>query len=411
MFYEPLKRDHGLRHDPFKALVAPRPIGWVSTVSPDGVLNLAPYSFFNAIGNDPPILMFSVQQNAQKRLKDTSHNILAAQEFVVNLVDEALAEAQNVTSIDAPPGVDELRLGGLAMAQALLPRYAQAQTISFTDERIKGRYGMQLMCEGGGQAITDLLTIHEAQFLGIGLRMFLSFATIILSWYGVRMMLAPRQGADHLFGFAKLLLIVSFGYAMIQFYESPIPGLGISFSNLITDQTAYLASLLSARSIQNAQESLNALWNALEQPDPWSILANLLYWGMLLIIGLAQFALLFVVSFGLIASAVCALLGPLFIPFFIVPHLEWLFWGWLKSLVQYAFYPVVANAYVFVFGNLLIHFIDSHPPPYEGGTLLVIFFPLLMLLMSFTFGVLKIPSLVNSLFTGRSGESAVPNLF
>ncbi len=71
--------------------------------------------------------------------------------------------------------------------------------------------------------------------------------------------------------------------------------------------------------------------------------------------------------------------------------MEWLFWGWLKSLIQYAFYPVVANAYLFVFGNLLIHLIDSHPPPYDGGTFLMLFFPLVMLLVAFTYGILKIP--------------------
>ena len=70
----------------------------------------------------------------------------------------------------------------------------------------------------------------------------------------------------------------------------------------------------------------------------------------------------------------------------------------------------MANAYVYVFGNLLVHFIDSHPPPYDGATMLVFFFPLLMLLIAFTYGVLQIPSLVNSLFTGRSGESALPRL-
>ena len=95
---------------------------------------------------------------------------------------------------------------------------------------------------------------------------------------------------------------------MIAYYESPMPGIGISFSNLITDQAAYLASILSARSVQDAQQNLNTLWNALQQPDAWSILANLLYWTMLLVIGLAQFALLFVVSFSMIASAVCGLI-------------------------------------------------------------------------------------------------------
>jgi hypothetical protein len=105
---------------------------------------------------------------------------------------------------------------------------------------------------------------------------------------------------------------------------------------------------------------------------------------------------------------VAVLLGPVFIPFFIVPKMEWLFWGWFKAFLQYAFYPVVANAYLFVFGNLLIHFVDAHPPPYDGATILLLFTPLLFLLIAFTYGILKIPSLVNSLFSGSSGESAFP---
>jgi len=259
------------------------------------------------------------------------------------------------------------------------------------------------------QAIEGLLNAHEAQFLGIGLRMFMSFATIVLAWYGIRMMLAPRQSADHLFGFAKLLLVVSFGYAMIAFYEAPIPGIGSSFSNLITDQTAFLARILSAQSIQNAQESLNTLWNALEQPDPWSILANLLYWGMLLIIGLAQFALLFVVSFGMIASAVCALLGPLFIPFFIVPTLEWLFWNWLKAFVQYSFMPVVANAFILIFERFLSGYLQTLPPGLRLEEQLLFGVHAVMILLTFTVGVLLVPSLTSSIFSGRSGEAVTPS--
>ena len=67
---------------------------------------------------------------------------------------------------------------------------------------------------------------QEPQFIGIGNRMFLSFATILLAWHGIRMMLAWRQSGEHMFSFAKLLLIIAFGYAMIAYYESPIPGIG-----------------------------------------------------------------------------------------------------------------------------------------------------------------------------------------
>ena len=257
------------------------------------------------------------------------------------------------------------------------------------------------------QAITHLLMTHEPQFIGIGLRMYLSLATVMLAWFGIRMMLATREG-DHVFNFARLLLTISFGYAMIAYYETPIPGIGTSFSNLITDQTAYLASLLSARAIQDAQQSLATLWAALEQPDAWSILANLLYWGMLLIIGLSQFALLFVVSFGMIASAVCALLGPLFIPFFIVPNLEWLFWNWLKAFVQYSFVPVVANAFILVFERFLSGYVQTLPAGLRLEEQLLYGVHAVMILMTFTVGVLLVPSLTSSIFSGRSGESVTP---
>ena len=258
-------------------------------------------------------------------------------------------------------------------------------------------------------AITTLLRTQESQFIGIGTRMYLSFATILLVWHGVRMMFTGQASGEQLFGFAKLLLLIAFGYAMMVYYEAPIPGFGISFSNLITDQTAYLASLLGARSIQNAQITLNSLWNALEQPDAWSILANLIYWLMLIVIGLAQFALLFVVSFGMIASAVCALLGPLFVPFFIVPTLEWLFWNWLKAFVQYSFMPVVANAFIFIFERFLSRYLQTLPPGLRFEEQLLYSVHAVMILVTFTVGVLLVPSLTSSIFSGRSGESVLPS--
>src|SRR6185295_10813957 len=257
------------------------------------------------------------------------------------------------------------------------------------------------------QAITNLLSTQEPQFIAIGNRLFLSFATILLVWYGVRMMLAWRESGEHMFSFAKLLLFIAFGYAMIAYYESPIPGIGTSFSNLITDQAAYLAGILSARSVQDAQESLNTLWNSLEQPDAWSLLANLLYWTMLIVIGLAQFALLFVVSFSLIASGVCGLVGPLFVPFFIVPTLEWLFWSWLKAFIQYSFMLVIANAFIFVFEQFLSRYLQTLPPGLRLEEQLLYGVHAVMILVTFTVGVLLVPSLTSSIFSGRSGESTV----
>jgi hypothetical protein len=122
----------------------------------------------------------------------------------------------------------------------------------------------------------------------------------------------------------------------------------------------------------------------------------------------ARVALVAVIAFGWVATAIAVLVGPIFIPFFIVPHMEWMFWGWFKALIQYAFYQVIAQAFVFVFGSFLLRSIDAFPPPYTVDKILVGGFHLVFLLLAFIYGMLKVPSLANSLFTGRSGESALP---
>ena len=111
MHYDTATRDHGLPHDPFKALVVPRPIGWVSTTAKDGVANLAPYSFFNAVSDRPPMLMFSSGGH-----KDSLRNILDTGEFTCSIATWALREAMNLSSAAVAPGVDEFELAGLGKA-------------------------------------------------------------------------------------------------------------------------------------------------------------------------------------------------------------------------------------------------------------------------------------------------------
>ena len=122
-FYEP-GQGHGLPHDPFKAIVAPRPIGWISTVGPEGRVNLAPYSFYNAFCEAPPIVGFSSGGR-----KDSQRNAEATGEFVANLVTRRHAQAMNLTSAPFPHGVDEMAHAGLAAAPSRLvrpPRVADA---------------------------------------------------------------------------------------------------------------------------------------------------------------------------------------------------------------------------------------------------------------------------------------------
>lgn len=122
-YYEPAK-GHGLAHDPFKAIVAPRPIGWISSRDPEGRLNLAPYSFFNAFCDKPPIVAFGSAGR-----KDSLRNIEATGEFVANLATRPLAEAMNASSATVAADIDEFTLSGLTPApcrQVKAPRVAES---------------------------------------------------------------------------------------------------------------------------------------------------------------------------------------------------------------------------------------------------------------------------------------------
>jgi flavin reductase (DIM6/NTAB) family NADH-FMN oxidoreductase RutF len=122
MFYEPDKRDERLRHDPFKAIVAPRPIGWVTSMSVKGDINLAPYSYFNGVNSKPNVVVFSSEGT-----KDSVSFIAETKEFVCNLATWDLREAMNATSAPLPRGVNEMQRAGLAPAPSRLvkpPRVA-----------------------------------------------------------------------------------------------------------------------------------------------------------------------------------------------------------------------------------------------------------------------------------------------
>jgi flavin reductase (DIM6/NTAB) family NADH-FMN oxidoreductase RutF len=130
MFYEP-REGHGLRANPFNAIVLPRPIGWISTLDETGRVNLAPFSFFNAVAYVPPQVMFATTgpHTQGGGHKDSMRNALATGEFVANLATWELREAVNVTSAPAPHGVDELTLAGLTAAPSRIvapPRVAES---------------------------------------------------------------------------------------------------------------------------------------------------------------------------------------------------------------------------------------------------------------------------------------------
>jgi len=125
MFYEPAKRDHGMRYDPFKGIVVPRPIGWISSVSAAGGINLAPYSYFNAVASDPPMVMFSSEGE-----KDSVRNVRETGEFCCSLVSSDLGQQMNASSAPLPRDVSEFEAAGLTPEPSRLirpPRVREAR--------------------------------------------------------------------------------------------------------------------------------------------------------------------------------------------------------------------------------------------------------------------------------------------
>lgn len=160
--YEP-RLGHGLPHDPFNAIVGPRPIGWISTQSATGATNLAPYSFFNAFNYVPPIVGF-----ASIGYKDTVRNVQATGEFVWNLATRDLAEVMNQSCAAVPPEVSEFNLTGLTPCppRACAPRVAESP-VTF---ECRSTQILQLQGEDGAQVDTwlvlgEVVAVHIDQAL------------------------------------------------------------------------------------------------------------------------------------------------------------------------------------------------------------------------------------------------------
>jgi hypothetical protein len=259
------------------------------------------------------------------------------------------------------------------------------------------------------QAINNLLTENLGFFDTMGQNLFRSFATILVVWYGVKSALSAAGGRSpfHFDNFATLLLTLSFGFAMVNYYNSPIPAVGASFHNLITNESEFLANQINQNSLQNVEQGIADFEARIDSPGFGDFLGTAIYTVVVILLAAAQAVAFVVIAFGFIATAVCVLVGPVFIPFFIVPKMEWVFWGWLRCFIQYAFYQVIASAVIFIIGNLIIGSLQLPPAGTLSTVQLMAWFPVLFVVfLASIYALLKIPMLTNHIFSGTSGGSS-----
>jgi hypothetical protein len=259
------------------------------------------------------------------------------------------------------------------------------------------------------EAINDLLTQNLGFFDAMGQNLFRAFATILVVWFGVKSALSSAGGRHTLNfdNFASLLLTVSFGFAMVNYYSVPIPGVGTSFHNLITDESQFLANKINQTELQTVEERIADFETRMDSPGLADVLGTAIYVVIIILLAAAQAIAIVVIAFGFIATAVCVLVGPVFIPFFIVPKMEWLFWGWFRCFIQYAFYQVIAAAVVYIIANLILGIMDLQPKGAISTVQLIEAFPVLFItFLASIYALLKIPALTNHIFSGTAGGSS-----
>lgn len=259
------------------------------------------------------------------------------------------------------------------------------------------------------QAVNALVQQNLGVFDGMGQNLFRAFATILVAWYGLKAALAAGENRSsfHFANFVTLILMISFGFGMVNYYDAPIPGFGRDFHHLITDEAATLSNQIGQANAQRIADDTNYVLSNMEAPGITQPIATFLYSLLWLGAVVTEALALIIVAFGVVATALCILLGPVFIPFFIVPQLDWLFWGWLKAFIQYSFYQVVAAGVLYIVSQFTYGIIHAQITGLMSPTDLLRISPVLLVTyIAAIYAIIKVPMLTSHIFSGASGASA-----
>jgi len=259
------------------------------------------------------------------------------------------------------------------------------------------------------QACQSLAATVAPSITAMGIRIVLALATIVMVWFGVQEALASAHGeAGFSMGrFLNLFMLLTFAYAMVNYYDSSIPGLGFSIKGFIDGGTINLVNLIGSDGSNTMLNEINAassktgpgLLNTMMSPY-----YAIVYFVVQFLLALLAAIVSAIVAYGAIAATIIGLLGPIFIPFLVFDKLDWLFWGWLKAYLGFSFYKVVAAATLNVLSHVLTNYYVQLGQSLSDPSLIVQTLPLLVLLVLVNIYILfKIPTMTHTLFTGGTG--------
>ena len=244
----------------------------------------------------------------------------------------------------------------------------------------------------------------------IGIHMVLALATIMMVWFGVQEALASARGGPgfDMGRFFSFFLLITFAYVFVNYYTTPIPGIGMSLRGFIDDGSANLVQLIGQDSLNSMTRQIDIAAGTLGSSMPSVLLSPykaFVFFAVQFCLAVANVIILAIVGYGVVAATIIGLLGPIFIPFLVIDKLDWLFWGWLKAYLGFSFYKVVAAATLSVLSNLLTQYFSGWGQDLSDPAMIVSMWPFLVIVIGITsFILLKIPTMVHTLFTGHTGS-------
>ncbi|MGI9072262.1 MAG: type IV secretion system protein [Bryobacteraceae bacterium] len=255
-------------------------------------------------------------------------------------------------------------------------------------------------------AIDNLVNSSSGVFLTTGNQILTAIGIIMLVIYGLK--LAAESASRHHGEFNFPALIQFFGLflvaeALMRYYNSPLPWTSVSISRILPDTARFFAGTIDLTALNTLLTQISALVSGAEQPGITNITGVILYYLILIDMTLIQGVLFAVNILAFVFIGIGSLLGPIFIPWLIVPRLSFLFWNWVQFMLQYSFYRVVASALTYVWATVLVNFISGTiHGNYTLAHFLVILVPLGVLNIGLLVSVFKIGGVVSDLFKGAA---------
>jgi hypothetical protein len=258
------------------------------------------------------------------------------------------------------------------------------------------------------QACQSLAATAAPSITAMGIHIVIALATIVMVWFGVQEALASAHGeAGFSVGrFLNLFMLLTFAYAMVNYYDTSIPGLGFSIKGFIDGGTINLVNLIGS---DGSSTMLNEIHAASSKTGPSMLTSmmspySLVFFAVQFFLALLAAIVSAILAYGAIAATIIGLLGPIFIPFLVFDKLDWLFCGWLKAYLGFSFYKVVAAATMNVLSHVLTNYFIQLGQSVSDPATMVQTLPLLVLLVLVNvYILLKIPTMTHSLFSGGTG--------